>query len=166
MLLRERPLAPDRVLLPTPVPLPGLTAAFSRRVALFGAVSATGFLGAAAADAAGVLSNGVAPMLSANDARLVILADAYEDLERRCNAHTAAHRGDDTDEAEDEFNALTEGFAPIEDEMAETLADTMVGVLAKARACQIRTLRHCAKEDVLLSAADDLHRLFGGGVRG
>ncbi len=148
--------------LPAPAPLPGLTAAFSRRAALFGAVSATGFLGAAAADAAGLLPNGGAPALSANDAHLIVLADAYEDLERRCNAHTAAHRGDDTDEAEDQFNALTEGFAPIEDEMAATPADTMAGVLAKARACQITTMRHCAKEEVLLSAADDLHRLFGG----
>ena len=137
-----------------------MSAALSRRGALRGSLAAS--LGLAA----GVAPALAAPVLSANDGRLVALADAYEDLERRCNAHTAAHRGDDTDEAEDEFNALTEGFAPIEDEMAATPADTLAGVLAKARACQVTTMRHCAKEEVLLSAADDLHRLFGGGVRG
>ena len=153
-------------LLPPPSPLPSLTTAFSRRRAIFGAVAlAAAPVAALPAMSAEMLPNGAASVLSTNNARLVALADAYEELERRCNAHTAAHRGSDRDEAEDDFNALTEGFGPIEDEMAETPADTMAGVLAKARACQVRTLRQCAKEDVLLSAADDLHRLFGGGAR-
>ena len=148
-----------------PAPLPSLSTAFSRRRAIFGAVAlAAAPVAALPAMAAEILPNGAASVLSPNDARLFVLADAYEELEQVCNAHTAAHRGDDRDEVEDEFHTIAEGFGPIEDEMAETPADTMAGVLAKARACQVRTLRQCAKEDVLLSAADDLHRLFGGGA--
>ena len=113
--------------LPGPTPLPPLTTAFSRRRAVFGAVALAAAPVAAAAMSAEMLPNGAVSVLSTNDARLVVLADAYEELERRCNAHTAAHRGSDRDEAEDEFNALTEGFGPIEDEMAETPADTMAG---------------------------------------
>ena len=136
-------------------PLPSLTSALSRRRAIFGAV-------ALAAAPVAIAPAHAASTLSPNVRRLVELADAYEALDRRCNEHTAAYRGNYPDEAEDGFSALTAGFGPIEAEIATTPADTMVGVLAKARACQVPTMRHCAEEDVLLSAADDLHRLFGG----
>ena len=49
MLLRER--SPMPAALPAPAPLPSLQTAFSRRAAMFGAVTATGFLGAAGAAA-------------------------------------------------------------------------------------------------------------------
>lgn len=134
-----------------------MSAAVTRRAALLGsAVSALG-LGAGVAVQA-------APVLSDNDRRLIELADAYEALDRRCNEHTAAHRHDDTNEADDEFDVLTTGFGPLEEECAETPADSMAGVMAKARLCRSPTARGCADYDHITSVVDDLWRLFGGGA--
>lgn len=47
--------------------------------------------------------------------------------------------------------------------LGETGADSMAGVLAKARALQVKTVRACCKEDVVLGIADDLVRLTGPG---
>ena len=78
----------------------------TRRSALRGSVAAS--LGLMA----GVASADAVPVLSANDLRLVELADAYEALDRRCNEHTAAHRHDLTNAADAEFDVLTSGFGP------------------------------------------------------
>ncbi len=141
-------------------PLPSLPEAFTRRRALFGAVVL-----AAAPVAALAPSPAAAATLSPADARLLVLADAYEALEHRCREHTTAHRhlrGRDFEIAEAEFDAIVERFLPIEEEVTATPADSLAGVLAKARMCQVPTLRHCAQFEPVLSVADDLHRLFGG----
>jgi len=149
-----------RALLPPPPPLPSLPDAFTRRRAIFGAVAL-----AAAPVVALAASPATAATLSPADARLVALADAYEALERRCHEHTAAHRhlrGRAFEIAEAEFDAIAEGFLPIEEEVTATTADSLEGVLAKARMCQVPSSRHSSQFEHVLSVADDLHRLFGG----
>jgi len=146
--------------LPVPVPLPGLPTALSRRRAIFGAVA---LAAAPVAALAPLPAAAVTP--SPADARLLALVDAYEALERRCHEHTAAHRhlrGRAREAAEAKFDAIVEGFLPIEEEVTATPADSLAGVLAKARMCQVPTARQCAQFDHVLSVADDLHRLFGG----
>jgi len=140
-------------------PLPSLPEAFTRRRALFGAVVL------AAAPVASLPAVAAAATPSPADARLLALADAYEALERRCHEHTAAHRhlrGRAFEIAEAKFDAIVERFLPIEEEVTATPADSLAGVLAKARMCQVPTARQCAQVDHVLSVADDLHRLFGG----
>ncbi|MGI4941001.1 MAG: hypothetical protein ACRYHQ_10650 [Janthinobacterium lividum] len=146
MLSRERPRS--AIALPMPAPLPPLTTALSRRAALFGAVTVSGALASSAAMAM------VPAGLTANDRRLAELADAYVALDATVNAMSTDAPG---------YDDLLDGFTSLEAEMAETPADTMTGVLAKARTCQSLTLRGCV-EGVSLSIADDLHRLFGGGA--
>lgn len=129
----------------------------TRRTALRGSVAASlGLL-------AGGASVQAAPTLSANDRRLVELADAYEALDQRCSEHMAAHRHDHSQATDAEFDVLTEGFSRIEAEIAVTSADTLVGVIAKARACQVPTARAFADNDHILSVADDLWRLHATG---
>ena len=116
-------------------------------------LAAGAFLGASASCAGAALS--------ANDARLVALADAYEALERWCVDYEAAHPTE-TEEEASEYEAVVNGFRLMEGEMIATPADTMVGVLAKARLCQVPSARTFAEEDCpLLAVVDDLHRLFG-----
>ena len=140
--MQTRDRSPTPATPPSPAPLPSLPTAFSRRAALFGAVTATGFLGAAGTAALGQ-GMGITPIPSTGpaDARLAALADAYEDLDRQCDAHGETYRGRITKESEAVFDAITSQFGPVEDEIAETPADTMVGVLAKARMCQSRSMR-------------------------
>jgi len=148
-----------RALLPPLPPLPSLPDAFTRRRALFGAVTTAALLTAPA----WALERPDA--LSPVDARLVALANAYEALERQCHEHTAAHRhlrGRALEIAEAEFDAIVEGFLPIEEEVTATPADSLAGVLAKARMCQVPSSRHSSQFEHVLSVADDLHRLFGG----
>ena len=73
MHLRDRTLMP--VGLPAPAPLPSLTSALSRRAALFGAVTATGFLTAAGASvlAKGEVVTTLPSGLDPADARFVEL---------------------------------------------------------------------------------------------
>jgi len=66
---------------------------------------------------------------------------------------------DDDEESHPEYYAMIGRFGPIEDELAATPADTMVGILAKARAMQVPTVRDCAHFEVSNSLADDLVRL-------
>lgn len=129
----------------------------TRRTALRGTLAAS--LGLVA----GVASAQAAPILSANDRRLVELADAYEALDRRCDKHVAAHRHDLTNAADAEFDVLTPGFGPLEEECAATPADTLVGVIAKARLCRSPTARGCAGFEHIESIADDLWRLYTTG---
>ena len=103
------------------------------------------------------LATGVAPtlaasVLSANDARLVTLADAYEAVDAEVNAtlSTAPH-----------YDGLVDRYQPIEDEVAATTADSLTGIVAKARLCQAASIRGCVTE-IPLSLADDVWRLFGG----
>jgi hypothetical protein len=102
-------------------------------------------------------------VLSANDRRLVELADAYEALDRRCDEHTALHRYDHTLATDDEFDVLASGFEPLEEECAATPADSLVGVIAKARLCRSPTAQGCAGFDHITSIVDDLYRLHVAG---
>ena len=102
--------------------------------------------------------------LTPNDVRLTALADAYEAAEAACVAHTEAHRGRPTAESDTAFDDLSDRFGPIEAEMTATPADTMAGVVAKARVFQIPTMREYPASEVLLSLVDDVWRLFGGAV--
>ena len=138
-----------------------MSRALSRRTALRGSLAASlGLMAGACSPAKG---NAAAPTLSANDRRLVELADAYEVLDRRCDEHTAAHRNDPTNAADAEFNDLTEGLSLIEIEVAETPADTLVGVIAKARMFQVPTARAFFDNDHVVSLADDVWRLHTTG---
>ena len=129
----------------------------TRRNALRGSLAAS--LGLVA----GVASAQAAPTLSANDRRLVELADAYEALDRRCDEHVAAHRHDLTNAADAEFDVLTSGFGPLEEECAATPADSLAGIIAKARLCRSPTARGCADNEHAFSIADDLCRLYTTG---
>lgn len=135
------------------------------------ALTRRGALCATAAAAVG-LTVGAAPAfagagpLHPNDARLIELADAAEDVERRCNAFNAWRRDrpkSARDADDDAFGDICAEFLPIEEEIAETPAVTMAGVLAKARALQVPTCHQCAAADLGNSLADDVWRLFGGG---
>ena len=74
MRMRDRTLVPAA--LPALAPLPSLPAAFSRRAALFGAVTATGFLAAAGSSAMGqgVTTTVAPPALDPADAALIDFA--------------------------------------------------------------------------------------------
>ena len=67
------------------------------------------------------------------DARLVALVDAYEALDRTVNATLSTEPG---------YDALTDRYGPLEDEIADTPADTMAGILAKARVLQLPVCRY------------------------
>ena len=123
-----------------------MSAALTRRGVLAGSAAAA--LGLAA----GVGTALATPVLSANDARLVTLADAYEavDVEVNATLSTAPH-----------YDGLVDRYQPIEDEVAATAADGLAGILAKARLCQAASIRGCVTE-LPLSLADDVWRLFGG----
>ena len=132
---------------------------FTRRAALRGTAAAA--LGLAA---------GAAPTLASaaphhpDDARLIDNAAAAEALERACDTFTAEHRGRETDATEEAFGDLCRGFGLIEQEIAATPAATMHGVLAKARAAQVATMRAFDACPFGASIADDLVRLFGRGT--
>ena len=129
----------------------------TRRTALRGSAAA------ALSFVAGVATAQAVPTLSDNDRRLVELADAYEALDQRCNEHSAAHRHDLTNAADAEFDVLAAGFGPLEEACAATPADTLAGILAKARLCRSPTARGCADNEHAFSIADDLLRLQAAG---
>ncbi len=162
MLKREGRSHVREPLLPATVPLPGLSAALSRRRAIFGAVTATGLLAGSAARGAGLLASGSVPAatttLAPADARLVAITDELEAAFRWVAAYPSLGMDDD-EESHPEYYAMIGRFGPIEDELAATPADTMVGILAKARAMQVPTVRDCAHFEVSNSLADDLVRL-------
>ncbi len=162
MLTRERQSHVREPLLPLPAPLPGLPAALSRRRVIFGAVTATGLLAGSAARGAGLLASGSVPAATTAsapaDARLVAIADELEAAFRWVAAYPSLGMDDD-EESHPEYYAMIGRFGPIEDELAATPADTMVGILAKARAMQVPTVRDCAHFEVSNSLADDLVRL-------
>ena len=141
-----RPELPTEPLLPAPAPLPSLTSALSRRATLFGAVAATGALAGSAALAT------VPAGLSSNDARLVTVAAELLDVDMLIDALDVGAPG---------YDALIERYRPLEIEMENTPSDTMVGVLAEARALQIKAVAWCQNE-IGNSIANDLCRLHGG----
>ena len=134
------------------------TSSVSRRAALFGAVAlAAG--PAAATPAASVALTSLArhSTSGAADSRLAQLADVYEVLDHEVDATHSTRPG---------YTDLIDRYGPIEDELAETPADTMVGVMAKARVMQFASCRECAGAELGNSIADDLVRLLGGHVDG
>ena len=110
--------------------------------------------------AAGVASVQAAPALSANDRRLVAIAAELQATDDRLTVLSRTH-----EQAEDlpEWDALIERFTPLEDEMAGTPADTLAGVLAKARAARVQPVFNC-QNGISDSLSADLVRLFGGGA--
>ncbi len=141
-----------------------MNALLSRRTLLGASTAAIG-----AVTMPGIATSGRAPVagpatLSTGDARLAALADAYQQVERRCAVHTAAVRGLSLAEQDEEgFHEIARHLIPIEDEMAELQADTLAGVVAKARLCRSKGYRDSGDTGVLLSLADDVWRLLGKG---
>ena len=131
-----------------------MSPAVTRRQAL--ATSAAAALGLGA----GVAAVQAAPALSANDRRLVAIAAELQATDDRLSVLSRTH-----EQAEDlpEWDVLIERFTPLEEEMAETPADTLAGVLAKARASQVQPVLNC-QNGISDSLSADLVRLFGGGV--
>lgn len=119
----------------------------SRRTALRGSVAVS--LGLVA----GVTAAQAAPVLSANDRRLVAIADELLDIDTQANALNEDAPG---------YDALIDRYTPLETEMARLPADTLVGLAAKARASRIPVVAGCVNgvED---SIVDDLCRLQAAG---
>lgn len=119
----------------------------SRRTALRGSVAVS--LGLVA----GVTAAQAAPVLSANDRRLVAIADELLDIDTQANALNEDAPG---------YDALIDRYTPLETEMARLPADTLVGLAAKARASRIPVVAGWVNgvED---SIVDDLCRLQAAG---
>ena len=115
----------------------------SRRNALRGSLAAS--LGLVA----GVATAQATPMLSANDRRLVAIAAELLDIDARANA---------MDEDAPGYDALIDRYTPLETEMATLPADTLVGLVAKARTSRIPAVAGCVN-GVDGSIIDDLLRL-------
>ena len=83
---------------------------------------------------AGVASAQAGPTLSANDRRLIAIAAELLDIDVRANA---------MDEDAPGYDALIDRYTPFETEMAALPADTLVGLLAKARTSRIPAVAGC-----------------------
>ncbi len=143
--------------LPVPFPLPSLTSALSRRAALFGAVTVAGISVAAVVPAqAGTAA------LSANDARLVAIAAELTELDRFLAAYPAIDN-DDSEKDHPAYYAALDAVVPLEDEISALPADTMAGVLAKARASKVPTCRGVVN-GLADSVCSDLLRLHAVGA--
>ena len=131
----------------------------TRRAALRG--SAVAALGRAV----GIAPVTAAPVvLSTNDARLVAIAHELAALEQETQAYTMSRSGREWDPDDDPaWDALLDGFGPREVEMAGLPADTIAGVLAKARASRQSSVAGC-ENGIADSLTADLVRLFGGGA--
>ena len=119
----------------------------TRRTALRGSLAAS--LGLAA----GAVTAHAVPTLSANDRRLIAIAAELLDIDTRANA---------LDEDAPGYDALIDRYTPLETEMAKLPADTLVGLMAKARASQLPAIAGCVN-DVEGSVIDDLLRLQAAG---
>ncbi len=93
-------------------------------------------------------------MLSANDARLFAIAAEVLDVDARANALEV-----DTPE----YDALIDRYTPLEEEMADTAADSLLGVMAKVRTSRIPAVAGCIN-GIDDSICDDLLRLHAAGV--
>ena len=130
--------------------LPNLPAAFSRRRAILGVATF-------AASPAVILPALAAPSgLDPADARLIELLDTYKAADVAVSNYPDEQDGP-------VFDALVQSLSDIENEMAATFARSMTGVMAKARLCQIPSLRDCMCAELTLSIADDLVRLHHDG---
>lgn len=124
-----------------------MSVAVSRRSTLRGsAVAALGL-------AAGVGSVLASPALSANDRRLVAIEAELQDIDTQANAF---------DEDDPGYDALIDRYRPLKVEMEETPADSMAGVMAKARALQIEAVAFCLNA-IGNSIARDLGRVHAAG---
>lgn len=162
MLTRDRTLVPAAYL-PAPAPLPSLTSAFSRRAALFGTVSATGFLAASGvvALAKGDATAAFTSALDPTDDRLVALVN---ELQTGAVALVALSKSDPRDcydipgypAAEDHLNAIVT-------ELHETRAQSMAGIAAMARALQVSFVAedYQTTGDLAWNLAADILRLTG-----
>ena len=90
------------------------------------------------------------------DAQLIRLLDAYKAADVAVSNYPDEQDGP-------VFDALVQSLSDIENEMAATPAKSMAGVMAKARLCQIPSLRDCMCAELTLSIADDLVRLHHDG---
>ena len=135
---------PTAAALPAPAPLPSLQTAFSRRAAIFGAV--TGGAALMAGNYAVAVALTAPPVLDPADGRLVELAKAYAALDQSDATHVA------------------KTYGPLEETLASTPTATLVGVVAKAWALQVQATR--MEPGIGASLADDIlrihaaHRLF------
>ena len=152
--------APGLPGLPPPAPLPGLVGAFSRRAALFGAVTATGFLAASAPNLVAAIGGGATGSV---DARLEAIADELHALDAACDAHASAYRSRKTDASEAEIDEIVSRYNPLEEEMADLPAASLAGVLAKVRVLDIPTCRDC-ESGIAESVVADIRRLHAAGV--
>ncbi len=124
-----------------------MSSPLSRRTALRGSVAAS--LGLVA----GVASAQAAPVLSANDHRLVAIAAELLDIDTQANA---------LDEDALGYDALIDRYGPLVAEMERLPADTVAGIMTKARALKIQAVAFCCNV-IGDSIAADLSRLHATG---
>ncbi len=143
--------------LSSPVPLPSLSAAFSRRRAIFGAVA----LAAAPVAVLSALASTVG--ISDSDARLMSHCAKFHDLEAVISALCDGYPGVNCD-AMPGWNELEGRQSVVLYEITETPAATLAGIAAKARVLQVNTVREDFEWIDVLSAsiANDVIRLHGG----
>ena len=142
--------------LPVPTPLPSLTAALSRRAALFGAVTVAGCSATAVVPAAVQ-----AAVSSSNDRRLDVMAHTLDTLQVRANRHAAGAGSDPADpytQAVAEMDLVAAGVAMLR-------ADTMAGVQVKLRAVAVPIMQDDDEAHGLaLAVCRDLRRLQTAGA--
>ena len=124
-----------------------MSAALTRRTALRGSAAA------ALGSLAGVVPAPAAATLSANDARLVAIAAELLRVDTRANA---------LDIDTPEYDALIDRYGPLVGEMERLPADTVAGVMAKARALDIQAVAFC-QNGIGDSIAADLRTLHAAG---
>ena len=150
-LTRERPRTPAA---PPPTPLPSLTNAFSRRAALFGAVTATSALAGSTARALPLLRQEMVPTA---DAYLVALAD---ELDRTLDG--AAYAMDPVHDEADQNARLRHADALIL-RIVSIAAAGPAGLKAKGKAyldsASYDIMNGC---ELATSLAEDVERLNGG----
>ena len=119
----------------------------SRRTALRGSLAASlGFV-------AGVATVQAAPILSANDRRLVAIAAELLNIDTQANALDIDAPG---------YDALIDRYGPLVSEMEQLPSDTMAGVMAKARTLDIQAVAFC-QNGIGDSIAADLRALHAAG---
>ena len=163
--------------LPGPTPLPSLTAALSRRAALFGAVTVAGCTAVTSTvSTAGVASEAGRPAVPQSaalsapvgsaDRHLAVAANTLDVLQATADRHASGAGPEPADpytQAVAEMDLVAAG-------MAMMPADTMAGVLIKLRAMDVPILRDDDEAHGLaLSVCRDgalsvLRRATGGGV--
>lgn len=161
MRLRDQSLIPAA--LPAPAPLPSLTSAFSRRTAIFGALSATGFAPVIGAAAAMMVPPPAEAFARAADAHLAALVD---ELETGAVALVALAKGDPRDcEEIPGYSAAEARLSAIVADLHEVRAQGMAGVVAMARALTVRFVAddYQTTGDLAWNLAEDILQLQAEG---